>query len=44
MAPVLPPNPVIVAIWRIRVECAFLAAPLDAILAEIECNDIAHKA
>jgi hypothetical protein len=44
MAPVLPPDPVIVAIWCIWVECALLTAPLDAILAEIECNDIAHKA
>jgi hypothetical protein len=44
MAPVLPPNPGNVAILRIRVECALLAAPLDAILAKIECNNITHKA
>jgi hypothetical protein len=44
MAPVLPPDPGNVAIRRIWVECALLAAPLDAILAEIERNNIAHKA
>ncbi len=44
MAPVLPPDPVNAAIRRIWVECALLAAPLDAILAEIERDDIAHKA
>jgi hypothetical protein len=44
MAPVLPPNPVNVAIQRIRVEWALLAAPLDAILAKIERNDIVHEA
>jgi hypothetical protein len=44
MVPVLPPDPVNVAIWRIRVEFALLTAPLDAILAKIERNDIAHKA
>ncbi len=44
MPPVLPPNPVNAAIRHIRVECALLAAPLDAILAEIEHDDIAHKA
>jgi hypothetical protein len=44
MAPVLPLNPINVAIRRIWVECALLAAPLDAILAEIERDDIAHKA
>jgi hypothetical protein len=44
MAPVLPPNPVITAIRRIRVECALLAAPLDTILAKIERNDITHEA
>jgi hypothetical protein len=44
MAPVLPPNPVNAAIRRIRVECAHLAAPLDAILAKIERDDIANKA
>ncbi len=44
MALVLPPNPVNVAIRCIWVECALLAAPLDAILAKIECNNIVHKA
>ena len=44
MAPVLPPNPVIVAMGRIWVECALLAASLDAILAKIKCNDIANEA
>jgi hypothetical protein len=44
MALVLLPNPGNAAIWRIRVECALLAAPLDAILAENERNDITHKA
>jgi hypothetical protein len=44
MAPVLPPDPINAAIWRIWVECALLAAPLDAILAKIECNNIANKA
>jgi hypothetical protein len=44
MAPVLPPDPVIAAIRRIRVECALLAAPLNAILAKIERNNIAHEA
>jgi hypothetical protein len=44
MAQVLPPGPVIAAIRRIRVECALLAAPINAILAKIECNDIAHEA
>ncbi len=44
MVPVLPPNPVNAAIRRIRVECTLLAAPLDAILAEIEHDDIAHEA
>jgi hypothetical protein len=34
-------NAAIQCIW---VERALLAAPLDAILAEIECNDIAHEA
>ncbi len=32
------------AIRRIRVQCALLAAPLDAILAEIERDYIAHEA
>ncbi len=32
------------AIRRIRVQCALLAAPLDAILAEIERDNIAHEA
>ncbi len=44
MALVLPPNPVNAAIRHIWVECALLAAPLDAILAKIERNDIVHKA
>jgi hypothetical protein len=44
MAPVLPPDPGNVAIRCIRVECALLAAPLDAILAEIECDNIMHEA
>ncbi len=44
MAPVLPPDPGNMAIRRIQVKCALLAAPLDAILAEIERDDIAHKA
>ncbi len=44
MAPVLPPDPGNAAIWRIRVECALLAAPLEAILAKIERDNIAHEA
>jgi hypothetical protein len=44
MVPVLPPDPVNAAILCIWVECALLAAPLNAILAEIERNDIAHEA
>jgi hypothetical protein len=44
MAPVLPPDPGNAAIRRIRVECALFAAPLDAILAEIERDNIAHEA
>ncbi len=44
MATVLPPDPVIAAIRRIWVECALLAAPLNAILAKIERNNIAHEA
>jgi hypothetical protein len=44
MAPVLPPDPSNAAIRRIWVECALLAAPLDAILAEIKRNNIAHEA
>jgi hypothetical protein len=44
MVPVLPPNPGNAAIQHIRVECALLAAPLDAILAKIECDNIAHEA
>ena len=44
MVPVLPPDPGNTAIRRIWVECALLAAPLDAILAKIERNDIAHEA
>ncbi len=44
MVRVLPPNSVNTAIWRIWVECALLAAPLDAILAKSECDDITHEA
>jgi hypothetical protein len=44
MAPVLPPDPIYMAIRRIWVECALLAAPLDAILAEIKRDNITHKA
>ncbi len=44
MAPVLPPDPGNAAIRRIQVECALLAAPLDAILAKIERDNIAHEA
>ncbi len=44
MVPVLPPDPGNVAIRRIRVECALLAAPLDAILAKIERDNITHEA
>ncbi len=44
MVPVLLPNPVNAEIRCIRVECSLLTAPLDAILAKIECNDIAHEA
>ena len=44
MVPVLLPNPGNAAIRRIQVECALLAAPLDAILAKIERADIAHEA
>jgi hypothetical protein len=44
MVPVLPPNLGNAAIQCIWVECSLLAAPLNAILAKIECNDIMHKA
>ncbi len=44
MAPVLPPDPGNAAIRRIWVECALLAAPLVAIQAKIERNNIAHEA
>ncbi len=44
MVPVLPPNPGNAKIRRIWVECALLAAPLNAILDKIERNDIVHKA
>ncbi len=44
MAPVLPPNPVDAAIRHIRADCTLRAAPLDANLAKIECDNIAHKA
>jgi hypothetical protein len=40
----MPPNPVAATIWRIQADCALCAAPLNAILAKIERNDIAHKA
>jgi hypothetical protein len=41
-APVIPPNPIDAAIGRIQADCALCAAPLNAILAEIERNEIAH--
>jgi hypothetical protein len=44
MALVMLPDPIDTAIRRIRAICALRAAPLDAILAKIECNNIAHKA
>jgi hypothetical protein len=44
MAPVMAPDPVDVAIRHIQANCALSAAPLDAILAKIEHDDIAHKA
>jgi hypothetical protein len=44
MVPVLPPDPGNAAIRHIQVECALLAAPLDAILAKIERDNIAHEA
>jgi hypothetical protein len=44
MAPVLLPDPANVAIRCIWVECALLAAPLDAIWAMIERDDIAQEA
>jgi hypothetical protein len=44
MVPVLPPDPGNAAIRRIQVECALLAALLNAILAEIKRDDITHKA
>jgi hypothetical protein len=44
MVPVLPPDPGNAAIRRIWVECTLLSAPLHAILAKIERNDIAHEA
>jgi hypothetical protein len=44
MAPVMPPDPVDAAIQRIWADCALRAAPLDAILAKIERDNIAHKA
>jgi hypothetical protein len=40
MALVLPPNPVNAAIRRIRVECALLAAPLDAIVGNLPEGNI----
>jgi hypothetical protein len=44
MAPVMPPDPVNAANWRIWAYCALRAVPLDAILAKIERKNIAHKA
>ncbi len=44
MVPVRLPNPVDMAIRCIWENCALCTAPLDAILAEIECDNIAHKA
>jgi hypothetical protein len=44
MVPRMLPDPVDVAIRRIQADCTLRAAPLDAILAKIECNDIAHEA
>ena len=44
MVPVMPPDPVDVAILCILADWALRAAPLNAILAKIECNDIAHEA
>jgi hypothetical protein len=44
MVPVLPPDPGNMAIRYIQVECTLLAAPLDAILAEIERDNIPHEA
>jgi hypothetical protein len=44
MVPVLPPDPVNTAIRRIWVECALFTAYIDAILAEIERDNITHKA
>ncbi len=44
MAPVRLPDPVDTAIRRIWANCALRTAPLDAILAEIECDNIAHEA
>jgi hypothetical protein len=44
MVPVLLPDPGNVAIRCIWLKCALLAAPLDAILAEIERDDISHEA
>jgi hypothetical protein len=44
MVPVLLPNLGNTAIQCIWVECTLLAAPLDAILAKIECNGITHEA
>jgi hypothetical protein len=43
-APVMPLDPIDAVIWRIWVDCALLAAPLNAILADIATNNIVHKA
>ncbi len=44
IAPVMLPDPVDAAIQCIWKNCALRAAPLKAILAMIECEDIAHEA
>jgi hypothetical protein len=44
MVPEMPPHPVDAAILCIWADWALRAAPLNAILAKIECNDIAHEA
>jgi hypothetical protein len=44
MMPIMPPDPIDRAIWRIQADCALCSAPLDAILAKIKCDDIVHKA
>jgi hypothetical protein len=44
MVPVMPPNPVDATILCIWADYALRAAPLDAILAKIEREDIMHEA